>query len=227
MLDTPLTYISKSLEPIEINSTLNNQNLLNTINSMFLLAGENMLYLTDEETDGQLFFKDNQLMAAFWDELEEEEALLEIIKLDYAGVKIVKNHENTAVHFLMSLDDFLTVITPENIETVQNFKDEEINTSPISGLSFVKGFLVLKNNIISTHENIIPDAVPIDYLRSLVGNGDGLKGIFLKVNQLQGKQSYYILVRNKLTWIFQLKKSAERAKLFSILSEAVDKVVTK
>ncbi|MCM8528166.1 MAG: hypothetical protein NE327_16710 [Lentisphaeraceae bacterium] len=226
MLNSSLTDISKKLEPIEINNTLNNQNLVNTINSLFLMAGTNMLYLTDEETDGRIYFKDHHLISTYWNDEEEETALLELLKLDYAGVKIIKNQEPEKVHFKMSIEEFLKIAAPDNITTIFDLNLNQLNTKHLQNISFIKGFLALKDNVITVNENIIPDAVPIDYLRSLIGNGDGFKGIYCKVNQLQGKQAYYIMIQEDYTWIFQLKKNADRDKIHNLLSETIKKVLS-
>lgn len=225
MLSKSLAKISKKLAPIEINNTLNNENLLSTINSLFLMAGSNMLYLTDEETDGQIYFKDHHLVAIYWNDVEEELALSEILKLNYAGVKIVKNQEPENIHYKMSIEEFLKIAAPDNITTVYDLNLNQLNTKHLHSINFIKGFLALKDNMITVNENIIPDAVPIEYLRSLLGNGDGFKGIFCKVNQLQGKQAYYIMIQNDITWIFQLKKNAVRGKIHNLLSETIKKVL--
>lgn len=225
MLSTNLSDISMKLAPIEINSTLSNENLLNTVCSMFLLAGSSLIYLTDEETDGRLYFSDGKLRAAFWNDLTDYDALEHILNLDYAGVKIIKGQDCFEQELDLSLEDFLKMTVPEEIQTVKDYETGEYNKSHLINLSFIKGFLALKNNIITVHQNIIPDAVPINYLRSLVANSENLKGVYCKISHLQGKQSYYIMAYRDLTWIFHLRKNAERVKLHDILSTTVNKVV--
>ena len=225
MLSTNLTDISMKLAPIEINSTLNNENLLNTLCSMFLLAGPSMVYITDEETDGRIYFFNGILKAAFWSDLEQKDALKQILALDYAGVKILKGEECFEHDLALKLDEFLALAAPEEIQTVKDYETGEYNKSHLINLSFIKGFLALKNNVITMHQNIIPDAVPIDYLRSLVAGSENLKGVFCKISHLQGKQSYYIMAYKDLTWIFHLRKNVERAKLHEILCATINKVV--
>lgn len=225
MQNNSLDEISIKLAPIEIENTLNNQNLINTICSMFLMAGENMLYLTDEETDGHIYFKDHNLISVYWNDKDEDAALLEILTLDYTGVKIIKSQVPENIHFKMSIQDFMKVAAPDNLSTVHDLNLNNLNTMHLKSMSFIKGFLALKDNIITVNENLIPDTVPIDYLRSLIGNGDGFKGIFCKVNQLQGKQAYYIMIHNEMTWIFHLKKNASRSKVHALLTETINKVV--
>jgi len=225
MLSTNLSEISKKLAPIEIKSTLSNENLLNTICSMFLLSGPSMIYLTDEDTDGRIYFSDGVLKAAFWKDLSEIDALKQILNLDYAGVKTIKGQDCYEQDLNLSLDEFLTMVTPENIQTVKDYETGEYNKSHLINLNFIKGFLALENNLITIHQNIIPDAVPIDYLRSLVANSDNQKGVFCKISHLQGKQAYYIMAYKNLTWIFHVKKNAERSKLYEILSNTINKVI--
>lgn len=221
-----LDEISNKLDPIDIESTLNNQNLVNTICGMFLMAGENMLYITDEEMDGRIYFKDNNLISVYWNDKKEDGALLDILKLDYAGVKTMKSQVPDEIHFKMSMQDFIKIAAPDNLSTVHDLNLKNLNTSHVKSLNFIKGFLTFKDNIITANENLIPDAVPIEYLRSLIGNGDGFKGIYCKVNQLQGKQAYYILIHNEMTWIFQLKKNADRLKIHRLLTETIEKVIS-
>ena len=223
MPDSNLKDISLKLAPIEINSTLNNQNLINTLCGMFLMAGANMIYLTDEENDGQVYFEDNHLISVNWKDLKEEEALLKILSLDYAGVKIIKCQTPEEIHFKISLKVFLKLATPEKVNTMTDFNKGNDKLNTFNNLNFIKGFLALKDNIIVYHRNVIPDAVPIDYLRSLIGDGTGFNGIFCKVTQLQGIQAYYIMVQDGMTWIFQLRKNAERARLFPLLSANISK----
>lgn len=225
MSDDSITDISLQLGPIEIHSTLNNQNLINTLCSMFLMAGPNMLYLTDEEADGQVYFTGNNLIAVYWDDLKEEEALLKILSLDYAGVKIVRGQSPDDMHFKMSLQDFLKVAAPDQVKTMSDFNAESQSLRSIKSLNFIKGFLALKDNVIVYHRDLIPDAVPIDYLRSLLKGDTVPKGIYCKVNQLQGKQTYYTMNQSGLTWIFQLKKSADRTNLYEILSKTISRAV--
>ena len=184
-----------------------------------------MIYITDEETDGRIYFLDGKLKAAFWNELTEVDALNEILTLDYAGVKIIKSKECYEQDLDLTMDQFLTMAAPEEIQTVKDYETGEYNKSHLINLSFIKGFLALKKNIITMHQNIIPDAVPIDYLRSLVADSDKLKGVFCKISHLQGKQAYYIMTCKELTWIFHVKKNAERVKLHDILTATINKVV--
>lgn len=225
MQNNVLDEISLRLAPIEIESTLGNQNLVNTISGMFLMAGSNMLYLTDEETDGRIYFKDHHLISVYWNEKVEEEAIIEILKLNYAGVKILKEQESEDTHFKMDIDDFIKIAAPANLSTVHDLQLSNFDPVYLKSLSFIKGFLSLKGSVITANENLIPDAVPIEYLRSLIGDGEGFKGIFCKVNQLQGKQTYYIMIHNEMTWIFQLRKNAERAKVHDLLTKAIEKVL--
>ena len=178
-----------------------------------------MLYLTDEEADGQVYFTGNNLIAVYWDDLKEEDALLKILSLDYAGVKIVRGQSPD------DMQDFLKVAAPDQVKTMSDFNAESQSLRSIKSLNFIKGFLALKDNVIVYHRDLIPDAVPIDYLRSLLKGDTVPKGIYCKVNQLQGKQTYYTMNQSGLTWIFQLKKSADRTNLYEILSKTISRAV--
>lgn len=213
-----LKKIISQLSPIEINRSLDKETLFNTICSIFPSDGTNLLYLTDSENDAWIYFANNTAVAASFSDLSGEEALLEILKIEYGAVNCARHVEIPKFQFSYSLQDFMKLVKSDKIDD-----EKKLDLSHLTEIPHCKGFAVLEGNRITLKHNVVPDALPIEYLKKLRTIMPDSKGTCCKLKQYETSENFYTLVYKEKTWIFTFDKMVNKAKTYHYVLEALNK----
>ena len=196
---TTLQGIVSQLEPIDIEKPLERFALLNAVSGAFLFDGNNMMFVTDNYTDGWIYFKDNSAVAAFAGELTGVSAIKKILEIDFGVVSFTKDIDSPEIHMQCALKEFMLL----SRETVGSIDYEPEETRDLQGLpSSCKGYVMFAGDSLSRQYNLVAATVPVEYLAEMCG--DSKDGLFCRIRQHENDESYFSIKFKDSFWIFKL-----------------------